>query len=84
MFPDAKVSASANPTNELSALEEARFTMLELELEPAGFGVGVCEVLHPLLVANIAATNFSSCGLLFPRNPARGCELRVIEQLLMG
>ena len=35
-------------------------------------------------VAKMAATSFSSCTLLFPRTPTRGCEEREIEQLFTG
>lgn len=36
------------------------------------------------VVENIAARSFSSCMLRFCRTPTRGCEQRVIEQLLTG
>jgi hypothetical protein len=36
------------------------------------------------VVENIAASSFSSCILRFCLTPTRGCEQRVIEQLLTG
>lgn len=77
-------SSSIVPTKELSVLDSFRLTTLDSGVRALERGVGGCVALHPRLVAQMAATSLSSWGFRLPRRPGVGCELRVIEQLLIG